>query len=70
MPQEVEKTYKILEGELEGIFQLESSGMRQIVRPEALLHRRYFLNSGIYRPGPLDAGLILSLSIASMVEKR
>jgi len=33
MPQEVEKTYKVLEeGELEGIFQLESSGMRQIVR--------------------------------------
>jgi len=29
MPQEVEKTYKILEeGELEGIFQLESSDVR------------------------------------------
>jgi len=32
MPQEVEKPIKLEEGELEGIFQLESNGMRQIVR--------------------------------------
>jgi len=60
MPQEVEKTYKILEeGELEGIFQLESSGMRQIVRdlkPSSIEDISSIL--ALYRPGPLDAGLI------------
>ena len=60
MPQEVEKTYKILEdGELEGIFQLESSGMRQIVRdlkPNSIEDISSIL--ALYRPGPLDAGLI------------
>ncbi len=60
MPQEVEKTYKVLEdGELEGIFQLESSGMRQIVRdlkPSSIEDISSIL--ALYRPGPLDAGLI------------
>ncbi len=60
MPQDVEKTYKILEdGELEGIFQLESSGMRQIVRdlkPSSIEDISSIL--ALYRPGPLDAGLI------------
>ncbi|PIG91846.1 DNA polymerase III subunit alpha [Gloeocapsopsis sp. IPPAS B-1203] len=60
MPQEVEKTYKVLEeGELEGIFQLESSGMRQIVRdlkPSCIEDISSIL--ALYRPGPLDAGLI------------
>ena len=60
MPQDVEKTYKILEdGELEGIFQLESSGMRQIVRdlkPSCIEDISSIL--ALYRPGPLDAGLI------------
>ena len=60
MPQEVEKTYKILEeGELEGIFQLESNGMRQIVRdlkPSSIEDISSIL--ALYRPGPLDAGLI------------
>ena len=60
MPQEVEKTYKILEdGDLEGIFQLESSGMRQIVRdlkPNSIEDISSIL--ALYRPGPLDAGLI------------
>ena len=60
MPQEVEKTYKILEdGELEGVFQLESSGMRQIVRdlkPSSIEDISSIL--ALYRPGPLDAGLI------------
>ncbi|WP_448561289.1 DNA polymerase III subunit alpha [Trichothermofontia sp.] len=54
------KTYKLLEkGELEGIFQLESSGMRQIVRdlkPSNLEDISSIL--ALYRPGPLDAGLI------------
>ncbi|MBW4663327.1 MAG: DNA polymerase III subunit alpha [Chroococcus sp. CMT-3BRIN-NPC107] len=60
MPEDVEKTYKILEaGELEGIFQLESSGMRQIVRdlkPSCIEDISSIL--ALYRPGPLDAGLI------------
>ncbi len=60
MPKDVEKTYKILEaGELEGIFQLESSGMRQIVRdlkPSCIEDISSIL--ALYRPGPLDAGLI------------
>jgi DNA polymerase III subunit alpha len=46
-------------GDLEGIFQLESSGMRQIVRdlkPSCLEDISSIL--ALYRPGPLDAGLI------------
>ena len=54
------KTYKLLaKGDLEGIFQLESSGMRQIVRdlkPSSLEDISSVL--ALYRPGPLDAGLI------------
>ncbi|KAM3102688.1 DNA polymerase III subunit alpha [Phormidesmis sp. 146-12] len=52
--------YKLLgRGDLEGIFQLESSGMRQIVRdlkPDSLEDISSVL--ALYRPGPLDAGLI------------
>jgi DNA polymerase-3 subunit alpha len=46
-------------GELEGVFQLESSGMRQVVRdlkPSNLEDISSIL--ALYRPGPLDAGLI------------
>jgi DNA polymerase-3 subunit alpha len=54
------ETYKLLaRGELEGVFQLESSGMRQIVRdlkPSGLEDISSVL--ALYRPGPLDAGLI------------
>ncbi len=57
---EDEKTYDLLSrGDLEGIFQLESSGMRQIVRdlrPSSLEDISSIL--ALYRPGPLDAGLI------------
>jgi DNA polymerase III subunit alpha len=53
-------TYALLgRGDLEGIFQLESSGMRQIVRdlkPSSLEDISSIL--ALYRPGPLDAGLI------------
>src|SRR6476469_5528173 len=59
-PDGVKKTYKVLEnGDLEGIFQLESSGMRQIVRdlkPSNIEDISSIL--ALYRPGPLDAGLI------------
>ncbi|MBD2040039.1 DNA polymerase III subunit alpha [Microcoleus sp. FACHB-672] len=60
IPQDILKTYKTLEqGELEGIFQLESSGMRQVVRdlkPSSIEDISSIL--ALYRPGPLDAGLI------------
>ena len=60
IPADIKKTYKILEqGDLEGIFQLESSGMRQVVRdlkPSCIEDISSIL--ALYRPGPLDAGLI------------
>jgi DNA polymerase-3 subunit alpha len=60
MPKDVQKTYALLEaGDLEGIFQLESSGMKQIVRdlkPSNIEDISSIL--ALYRPGPLDAGLI------------
>jgi DNA polymerase-3 subunit alpha len=60
IPDDIKKTYQILEkGDLEGIFQLESSGMRQIVRdlkPSCIEDISSIL--ALYRPGPLDAGLI------------
>jgi DNA polymerase-3 subunit alpha len=59
-PPDIEKTYQLLEkGDLEGIFQLESSGMRQIVqdlKPSGIEDISSIL--ALYRPGPLDAGLI------------
>jgi DNA polymerase-3 subunit alpha len=60
LPAGDEGTYALLaRGDLEGIFQLESSGMRQIVRdlkPSSLEDISSIL--ALYRPGPLDAGLI------------
>jgi DNA polymerase-3 subunit alpha len=60
LPHDIKKTYELLEaGELEGVFQLESSGMRQIVRdlkPSSIEDISSIL--ALYRPGPLDAGLI------------
>jgi len=60
LPMDDPAAYKLLEkGWLEGIFQLESSGMRQIVRdlkPSGLEDISSVL--ALYRPGPLDAGLI------------
>jgi DNA polymerase-3 subunit alpha len=60
LPAEDESTFALLaRGDLEGIFQLESSGMRQIVRdlkPSSLEDISSIL--ALYRPGPLDAGLI------------
>lgn len=60
LPMDDPKSYQLLaRGELEGIFQLESSGMRQIVRelrPSGLEDISSVL--ALYRPGPLDAGLI------------
>jgi DNA polymerase-3 subunit alpha len=60
LPLDDAATYGLLaRGDLEGIFQLESSGMRQIVRdlkPSCLEDISSIL--ALYRPGPLDAGLI------------
>jgi DNA polymerase-3 subunit alpha len=60
LPLDNPAVYKLLsKGELEGIFQLESSGMRQIVRdlkPDGIDDISSVL--ALYRPGPLDAGLI------------
>jgi DNA polymerase III subunit alpha len=60
LPMDDPESYALLgRGELEGIFQLESSGMRQIVkelRPSGLEDISSVL--ALYRPGPLDAGLI------------
>ncbi len=60
LPEEDPATFDLLaRGDLEGIFQLESSGMRQIVKdlkPSSLEDISSIL--ALYRPGPLDAGLI------------
>jgi DNA polymerase III subunit alpha len=60
LPLDNPEAYKLLaRGELEGVFQLESSGMRQIVRelkPSGLEDISSVL--ALYRPGPLDAKLI------------
>lgn len=60
IPMDDQATFDLLgRGQLEGIFQLESSGMRQVVRdlkPSNLEDISSIL--ALYRPGPLDAGLI------------
>jgi DNA polymerase III subunit alpha len=60
LPLDDPKAFELLaRGELEGVFQLESSGMRQVVRdlkPSNLEDISSIL--ALYRPGPLDAGLI------------
>ena len=60
LPDDVAKTHNLLErGDLEGVFQLESDGMKQIVRelkPSGIEDISSIL--ALYRPGPLDAGLI------------
>ena len=60
LPEDIQNTHDLLErGDLEGIFQLESSGMKQIVKdlkPSGIEDISSIL--ALYRPGPLDAGLI------------
>ena len=60
LPPAVQETQNLLEkGDLEGIFQLESDGMRDIVKnlkPSGIEDISSIL--ALYRPGPLDAGLI------------
>ncbi len=60
LPENDTKTFNLIgRGDLEGIFQLESSGMKQVVKdfkPNSLEDISSIL--ALYRPGPLDAGLI------------
>ena len=60
LPKNDDKTFDLISrGDLEGIFQLESSGMKQVVKdfkPNSLEDISSIL--ALYRPGPLDAGLI------------
>ena len=60
LPKGDPKTFDLIgRGDLEGIFQLESSGMKQVVKdfkPNSLEDISSIL--ALYRPGPLDAGLI------------
>ncbi len=59
-PPQVDRTYQAIEaGDLEGVFQLESSGMLDVVsklKPSCIEDLSSIL--ALYRPGPLDAGLI------------
>jgi len=59
-PNDIQKTYNLIEeGWLEGVFQLESSGMLKVVqdlKPSSIEDISSILS--LYRPGPLDAGLI------------
>jgi DNA polymerase III subunit alpha len=60
LPPDIQETHKLFRaGNLEGIFQLESDGMKQITRnlkPSGIEDISSI--SALYRPGPLDAGLI------------
>lgn len=60
LPGDINKTHTLFgKGDLEGIFQLESDGMKKIVqdlRPSGIEDISSVL--ALYRPGPLDAGLI------------
>lgn len=60
LPADIHQTHDLFgRGDLEGIFQLESDGMKKIVqelRPSGIEDISSVL--ALYRPGPLDAGLI------------
>ena len=60
LPADIQETHKLFRaGNLEGIFQLESDGMKQItkdLKPSGIEDISSI--SALYRPGPLDAGLI------------
>ncbi len=60
IPMDDRKTYKLLqEGETVGVFQLESSGMRNLLRdmkPESFEDISSVL--ALYRPGPLGSGMV------------
>ena len=60
IPLDDEKTYELLQrGDTDGVFQLESSGMKNLVRR---LKPNVFEDMGalvaLFRPGPLDSGMV------------
>lgn len=60
IPLDDEKTYELLQkGETDGVFQLESSGMKKLVKD---LKPSVFEDLGalvaLFRPGPLDSGMV------------
>jgi DNA polymerase-3 subunit alpha len=60
LPLDDKKTYELLSsGETEGIFQLESSGMKELItriKPESIEDITALL--ALYRPGPLASGMV------------
>ncbi len=60
LPLDDKKTYELLSsGETEGIFQLESSGMKDLItriKPESIEDLTALL--ALYRPGPLGSGMV------------
>ncbi|MFQ5574286.1 MAG: DNA polymerase III subunit alpha, partial [Terriglobia bacterium] len=57
---EDEKTYKLLQaGDTIGVFQLESSGMRSLLKDMQPTKFEDIINVlALYRPGPLDSGMV------------
>jgi len=60
LPLDDQKTYDLLsQGETEGIFQLESSGMKELltrIKPDCIEDLTALL--ALYRPGPLGSGMV------------
>jgi DNA polymerase-3 subunit alpha len=60
LPENDEKTYRLLQaGDTTGVFQLESSGMKDLMvrlRPESFAELTALV--ALYRPGPLDSGMV------------
>jgi DNA polymerase-3 subunit alpha len=60
LPLEDRKTYRLLaRGETVGVFQMESSGMRELVtRLKPSCFEDITAINALYRPGPLDSGMV------------
>ncbi len=60
LPEEDEKTYEMLaKGDALGIFQLESSGMRDLLKKMKPSHFGHLVALlALYRPGPLGSGMV------------
>ncbi|MDJ0780664.1 MAG: DNA polymerase III subunit alpha [Desulfosarcinaceae bacterium] len=60
LPDNDEKTYRLLQaGDTTGVFQLESSGMKDLLvrlKPESFADLTALV--ALYRPGPLDSGMV------------
>lgn len=60
LPENDEKTYQLLQaGDTTGVFQLESSGMKDLLvrlKPESFAELTALV--ALYRPGPLDSGMV------------